>query len=153
MTMGKPIKVNVTIDAAGVHAFPPTAVVPFKAANAEIIWTITTRGWRFTESGIQIDQGDGTARLAWLLQRRDEHWINLLKMGTKALGTYERETQRDYQRFVSRGGRQFHSPHNGGREFRWRDYNDYAELYQYSIEVTNGSTTMWLDPAIKNQGC
>ena len=143
----------VRIDADGIHVEPVTEV-PWKAVNVDIVWVIETKGWSFTEDGIRIERGDGSARLAGLLVRRDEHLVGLLKaQGAGAEKRIRAEMERDYERFVMRGGHQFHSPHNGGSTFRWKDYNDYRELYKYSIEVTNGATTMWLDPAIKNQGC
>jgi hypothetical protein len=150
---GRKIEVPVTIDAKGIHVEPETEV-PWKSANVEIVWIIETKGWSFTEDGIRIERGDGGARLANLLVRRDEHLMALLRTQTsKAEKKIRAEMERDYERFVMSGGGQFHSPHNGGATFRWKDYNDYRELYKYSIEVTNGTTTMWLDPAIKNQGC
>jgi hypothetical protein len=150
---GRRIEVPVRIDADGIHVEPVTEV-PRRSANVEIVWIIETKGWSFTEDGIRIERSDGSARLADLLVRRDEHLAGLLKAQTASAGKRIRaEMERDYERFVMSGGGQFHSPGNEGRKFRWKDYNDYRELYKYSIEVTNGSTTMWLDPAIKNQGC
>lgn len=150
---GRRIEVPVKIDADGIHVEPVTEV-PWKSANVEIVWIIETKGWSFTEDGIRIERGDGSARLAHLLVRRDEHLMALLRAQTsKAEKKIRSEMERDYEKFVMSGGGQFHSPGNEGRKFRWKDYNDYRELYKYSIEVTNGSTTMWLDPAIKNQGC
>ncbi len=151
--MGKKIRITVTVDANGIHVDPEVATVPFKAANAEIIWTLRNRRWRFTENGIRIKPADGTARLAWLLQRRDQRWIDLVKSGGRGLAAYENAIQRDHARYVAAGHGQFHSPKNSGTQFRWMDYNDYAEFYEYAIEVTDGSTTISRDPAIRNQGC
>jgi hypothetical protein len=151
--MGMKIRIAVTVDGKGIHVDPEIAEVPFKAANAELIWTIRDRRWRFTENGIQIKPADGTARLAWLLQRRDRHWIDLLESGGKGLAAYRSAIQRAHARFVAAGHGQFHSPKNTGTQFRWMDYNDYAEFYEYAIELTDGSNTIRRDPAIKNQGC
>jgi hypothetical protein len=149
--MGKVLDVEVTIRADGIHVDKEIVRVPFKAANAEIVWTIVTDGWWFTHRGIEIEQGEGVARL---LHRRDRHLLDLFKAARKKDAKKILDVmEADYDRFVMTGGRQFHSPQNQGARFRWVDYNDYRELYKYSIEVTNGSTTMRLDPAIKNQGC
>lgn len=148
---GRKVIVPVTVDAGGIHV-EPVVEIPRMAANVEIVWTLKTKGWKFTDRGIRIEPGDGSARLAHLLARRDEHLISRLR-NPAAESRIKNEMERDYEKFVRSGHGQFHSPRNDGDRFIWKDYNDYRELYEYSIEVTNGSTTMTLDPAIKNQGC
>lgn len=148
---GRKVIVPVTVDAGGIHV-EPVVEIPRMAANVEIVWTLRTRGWKFTDRGIRIEPGDGSARLAHLLVRRDQHLIGLLRQPA-AESRIKAEMERDYKKFVDSGHGQFHSPRNEGIRFIWKDYNDYRELYEYSIEVTNGTTTMNLDPAIKNQGC
>jgi hypothetical protein len=148
------VNIDVEIDAKGIHVEPVT-LVPFGASEVRLIWTIKTKGWRFAANGIEIEQGDGLARL---LLRRNLQLIDVLK--AKKRGAVERlraEMARDYERFIlgGPGGDQFHSPSNQGqgKVFQWFDRNEYPDIYKYSITVTNGSTTMFLDPAIKNQGC
>jgi hypothetical protein len=151
---GRKVIVPVMVDASGIHV-EPVVEIPWRAANVEIVWTLKTprsKGWKFTDKGIRIEPGDGSARLAHLLVRRDEHLIGLLTK-SRAESSIRAEMERDYEKFVSSGHGQFHSPRNEGTRFVWKDYNDYRELYEYSIEVTDGTTTMTLDPAIKNQGC
>ena len=41
---------------------------------------------------------------------------------------------------------------NNGRQFKWKDKNTNSVRYKYTINVTNGSTTLSLDPTIENQG-
>lgn len=41
---------------------------------------------------------------------------------------------------------------DNSREFHWNSRNTKRKRYEYTINVTNGSTHAWLDPGIKNGG-
>jgi hypothetical protein len=47
---------------------------------------------------------------------------------------------------------QFDSPEPAGPNFKWHDKNSNNKNYPYTVNVTDGTTTLTLDPAIQNQG-
>jgi hypothetical protein len=50
--------------------------------------------------------------------------------------------------------KQFVNPRRDKKEteFRWNNRNDYWDVFLYKVNVTDGKTTLTLDPAIQNHG-
>lgn len=55
---------------------------------------------------------------------------------------------------ITNPGDQFSDPEvkNNGKQFKWKDKNTNSLSYKYTINVSNGTSTLSLDPTIENQG-
>jgi hypothetical protein len=125
--------------------------------DVEFVWVIKTPGWYFTLNGIDIHQDDYSMGL---LHERDRRLISRLAKDDrfesrskirKALMAAHAEIVNPRQ---SRA-KQFVNPRRSPdkTEFRWTNLNKVWDVYLYQVNVTNGITTLSLDPAIENEGC
>ena len=150
----KAIRIKVTNGRLEVK--PEVQVCDKDTTEVEFIWTIKTPGWYFTLDGIDIQQGDYAMQL---LYERDRRLIDRLAMDRRLASHPEihEALMAAHARIVNprqSRAKQFVNPRRKSpTEFRWNDLNDYWDVFLYQVNVTNGKTTLSLDPAIENEGC
>jgi len=151
----KAIRIKVTNGRLEVK--PEVQVCDKDTTEVEFIWTIRTPGWYFTLDGIDIQQGDYAMQL---LYERDERLIRRLAMDPRLVSVRNiradlMAARADILKLGRPREKQFRNPRRNPdmTEFRWNNLNRYWDVFLYQVNVTNGKTTLSLDPAIENEGC
>jgi hypothetical protein len=149
-------KIAVSVVKGRIEVRPEVQECDLGTTKVEFVWTLDTPGWRFTLDGIDIHQGDYAMGL---LHERDRRLIKKLaseakpvphrNIGADLLAAYKRITKQRKPR-----PKQFVNPRRSEKEteFRWNNRNDYWDVFLYKVNVTDGRTTLTLDPAIQNHG-
>jgi len=105
--------------------------------NSKTVWvdiTIDSRGIIATPDPVPVAKGDRDVPIRWRIKTRG--W----RFTEDGIVIHENHNQ-----FVARRREE-------SQVFHWRSRNSRKQRYEYTINITNGTTTASRDPGIKNGG-